>query len=269
MSNDFASAVDRLVDATADIALKAFSGAVIFILADGFLGFLLGALFPQAHIFPFSFTSYFCAVFICFSEKIGVLYSLILLYFLFWALGKVIFIMRQPLFLDRVKSDYTSLFPESNKLLENFRSIRRRVVLKLKKELPEKELVESLNLATNDYMLYQILGKFYGTLLVRRRSGEADDIAFVGTNLIFVLFLLLYLYFWKLLPSYHCGAVSFLLIGVFAVFSLYRIFLRLVAGRFISRNMRFYINYLLDTESLKEKISDGKSVKDKNGSAKV
>ncbi len=267
MSNDFASAVDRLVDATADIALKAFSGAVIFILADGFLGFLLGALFPQVHIFPFSFTCYFCAVFIWFSEKIGTLYSLIFLYFLFWALGKLIFIMRQPLFLDRVKSDYTSLFSENNELLENFRSVRRRVILRLERELP-KDLLESINLSTNDYMLYQILGKFYGSSPVKRRSGEADDIAFVGTNLIFVLFLLLFLYFWKLWPSYHCGAVAFLLFGAFAVYGLYRIFLKLVAGRFISRNMRFYINYLLDAESLKEKVSRKKPAEEGDSSKK-
>ncbi len=267
MSNDFASAVDRLVDATADIALKAFSGAVIFILADGFLGFLLGALFPQVHIFPFSFTCYFCAVFIWFSEKIGTLYSLIFLYFLFWALGKLIFIMRQPLFLDRVKSDYTSLFSENNELLENFRSVRRRVILRLERELP-KDLLESINLSTNDYMLYQILGKFYGSSPVKRRSGEADDIAFVGTNLIFVLFLLLFLYFWKLWPSYHCWAVAFLLFGAFAVYGLYRIFLKLVAGRFISRNMRFYINYLLDAESLKEKVSRKKPAEEGDSSKK-
>lgn len=267
MSDGLSSAVDRLVNATADIALKAFSGAVIFLLADGLLGILLGALFPQTHIFPFYFTCYFCAVFLYFSEKIGTLYSLILLYFLFWALGKLIFIMRQPLFLDRIKSDYTSLFSESNELLKNFRSIRRRVVLRLERELP-KDLLESISLSANDYMLYQILGRFYGTSPVKKRSGEADDIAFVGTNLIFVLLLLFFLYFWKLWPSYPCWAVGFLLVGAFAVFSLYGVFLRLVAGRFISRNMRFYVNYLLDTESLKEKVSKKKSAEEKSDSSK-
>lgn len=248
------------MDTTADIFLKAFSGTIIFLILDGFYG-------EASHIFnhkiyPFFLTTNIYNAILKVSKSFGTSYTLLTIYLLFWAWGKLMYILRQPLFFDSLKQSYTLKIDKGKPEIENFENLRSEVVQKLSLELGNnwKNLIEN-----NDYLLYQILGKIkkYLPASTRKRSSEADDIAFIGTNVIFVFLIVSIGYFF---PIFNFGNIFLVVlplleiaISIITIFVLWKFFLSRARNRYISRNTRLYINYLLDTKSSRERLLESEN----------
>ena len=278
ITRGFQQIVEYLINTTADIALKAFSGIIIFLILDGLLGFCLSYLGKPDLIYPFFFTKKIYHKVINISRNFGIDYTFLTAYFLFWAWGKIMYILRQPLFLDFLKDEYTTEMTET-KEIENFKELRSQTIYELKRELlqlEKKKLGTNSRftnwkkiLKNNDYLLYQVLGKIeaYNKPSTSKRSSEADEIAFIGTNIILTSLILFFSYLFLLLQKKlkdDCSSlllvVSYSIIAAVFLFFIshiaWRFFLTRVAKRYISRNTRLYINYLLDDKGFIERLKE-------------
>lgn len=247
-----------LVDTTADIFLKAFTGVVIFLVSDGILGgifhFLCSYGGDKPKIIPFFLTIHLYGFIYKFFNDFKESHTLVMLsvYLIFWAWGKLIYILRQPLFFDFLKQSYTSKINDLDKgEYKTFEKLRSMVVDKLlNTELNDKwkELISE-----NDYLLYQILGRKekYLSASTKKRSLEADDIAFVATNamLTSLMVVLGYFFFFIHLNCLNFSIILLLEVIITISFVMWSFFLSRIRKRYISRNTRLYINYLLEESS--------------------
>ena len=301
MPIDGTKALTVIFDEIKDLALKMFVGVIIFVPIDGALGLIFHYFFKQDRITPFflSTKSFEWISFIY--QKTNIYFTILILSLFLYALGKAIYILRQPLILDKIKNDYT-LFASDEKEVKFFKKLRDSVIRHLKRDKKFNVLHEIgwEIIENNDYLLYLILGKYYPSPDIQKRNQEANEIAFIGTSItvltvssiliyilktkhviplfVFILFvysalylfidalvsllkirllnnvLLLLLFigltlmvFLSFFPKYELELInSFILITLGILVLVVRATIVGVAKRYISRNKRLYLNYLIN-----------------------
>ena len=196
MSEEVKSVVRYIFEKTGDTVLKASTGLIIFLLVDGIISTFLSLL--DKSIKPFEFTLQIYEIVKTLGDTFGYGYTILTVYILLWGWGQIVYILRQPLFLDNLKSDY--LFWETDKDISKvYKSIREKVVNKLTTQVNDlRDIIQQEK--TNDYLLYQILGKYKALYTNIKGTREANDVAFIATNLIFIA-TTIYLYYALLILS--------------------------------------------------------------------
>jgi len=209
-----------ILDKTGDITLKASSGLIIFLLVDGIVSILLG--FFVENVKPFEFTLQLYEIAKNLGKDFGNGYTVLTIYILLWGWGQLVYILRQPLFLDNFKSNYLGK-SFNNEVGNIFEFIREKVIGKL--ILKASDLKNILDKEkTNDYLLYQILGKYKALYPNNKGTREANDIAFIATNIIFILIIVYLYYILEILWSQNKN-ISILEIGMIILYYLLAIFL--------------------------------------------
>jgi len=245
-SKNLNSALERIVELTAETVLRTFSGVIILLILDGLLGLIAGS--------PFMVTKELYRVVVELKEGFGSTETLITIYALLWGWGRVVYILRQ-LILDRVKGDYLIYLDEEKKeeTMKFYKELRKKVLEKLKREF-------GVELLQSDYLIYNFLGKILSSGTSKRRTKDADEIAFLAVNINLITALLAFIYTVWLLKVLHahcnlpCTYDTTICTGLrlFIILSLSTIIVLLttdrakvfIAKRLISRNLKLYINYL-------------------------
>ncbi len=300
MPIDGTKALTAIFDEIKDLALKMFVGVIIFVPIDGVLGLIFHHLLNQTNIFPFLILTKSFEWISFIYHNTNLYFTILTLSLFLYALGKAIYILRQPIILDKIKNDYT-LFASNEKEVKLFKELRNSVIRRLKTDKKFNVLHEIgwEIIENNDYLLYLILGKYYPSPDIQKRNQEANEIAFIGTSiivltvlsilfyilktkhviplLVFILFvystlylfidalvsllkirlfnnvLLLLLFigltlmvFLSFFPKYELELLnSFILITLGILVLVVRATIVGVAKRYISRNKRLYLNYLI------------------------
>jgi len=192
-SKNFNSALERIVELTAETVLRTFSGVIILLILDGLLGLIAGS--------PFMVTKELYRVVVELKEGFGSTETLITIYALLWGWGRVVYILRQ-LILDRVKGDYLIYLDEEKKeeTMKFYKELRKKVLEKLKREF-------GVELPQSDYLIYNFLGKILSSETSKRRTKDADEIAFLAININLIVLLVALIYTTCLLKVLytHCS----------------------------------------------------------------
>ncbi len=206
-----------IFDEIKDLALKMFVGVIIFVPIDGALGLIFHYFFKQDRITPFflSTKSFEWISFIY--QKTNIYFTILILSLFLYALGKAIYILRQPLILDKIKNNYV-LFISNKEEIKLFEELRTSVIRKLKTEKKFSALWEIgwEHIKNNDYFLYLILGKDYYSSDIQKRNQEANEISFLGSSIITLTFLTFFFYLLKL-PAIYLLIYCLLLFGIYPI----------------------------------------------------
>ena len=167
MPIDGTKALTAIFDEIKDLALKMFVGVIIFVPIDGALGlifkYLSSILKIESNILPFFllWKSYEVIKWIYHNTNIYLTFLILSLFL--YALGKVIYILRQPLILDKIKGDYT-LFIRDKHEAELFEKLKESVIKQFKADKKFSNVIWRISeeyIKNNDYFLYLLLGKDY------------------------------------------------------------------------------------------------------------
>ena len=235
MSEEVKSVVRYIFEKTGDIVLKASTGLIIFLLVDGITSTFLSLL--GKNIKPFEFTFQVYEIVKTLGDTFGYGYTILTIYILLWGWGQIVYILRQPLFLDNFKSDYLK-WSLDKEIKKTYEIIREKVIEKLSLKANNlRNIIQQEK--TNDYLLYQILGKYKALYPNTRGTHEANDIAFIATDIILIsIVVYLYYVFEILLQRGHIE--TWKIIAVIILFPISIIFVALQPSK-----TKKYLLYLL------------------------
>ncbi len=171
---------------------------------------------------------------------------------LLFVYGYTVKIVTQFLINDKIKQDYLEKFTDEDK--KNFsylKGLRKEVIEKIKNSNNDyiKHIIDTVethkyDIKSNDYLLYQILGKDKNLGNLSRYSKEVEEIVFIYIGLIssFIVNSI-----WLLFYS-HWIIFLILVIVTTSLILLSKIVIKMATKRYITRNTRLYINYLLENK---------------------
>jgi len=161
----------------------------------------------------------------------------------FIILGQMSIILRQVFMYDKIKDDYLNIIGEKYYIYKIYKKLRELAVEKLKNmgnDVINKLLKDN---EKNDYLLYQILGSKYFGLNPKTDKNSIDAVSDLGLNFLNagIMVSLIYLCF-----------ISDIFVFIIIVFIiLYLVLIKyflipFITKRYISRNIKLYINFLLN-----------------------
>ena len=160
------------------------------------------------------------------NENINIIY--IFMVFIFMAYGYINQILTQ--ILDNfIKSNYEFCLEDENQ--KEYKNLRNKVYLKL--TLVKKDIFSVIKF--NDYNAYQVLGKILG-----KNTTYIDDIKSIHTFFLAICF--------NLFISFSYFHAEFFPLLIILIPILFIIGNLLAKNRYMARNKRMYINYLLNKE---------------------
>ena len=322
MPIDGTKALTAIFDEIKDLALKMFVGVITFVPIDGALGLIFKYLSLILNIkdsnkdnnSPFFLLRKSYEVISWIYHNTNIYLTFLILSLFLYALGKVIYILRQPLILDKIKGNYAilirnyALFNKDENDTKLFENLRKSVVRKLKADKKFSNVIREIGeeyIENNDYFLYLLLGKDYYPSDIQKRNQEANEISFLGSSVIVLTFLTSLFYLLKLpaiypliyclllsvlYPSFYLTLnfitrkifpykyllekvlinliisgvvillvlslpifsdteffINFTIVTILSIILFVRVItIQIAANRYISRNMRLYLNYLTD-----------------------
>ena len=201
MPIDGTKALTAIFDEIKDLALKMFVGVITFVPIDGALGlifkYLASILNMESNISPFFLLKKSYKVIGWIYHNTNIYLTFLILSIFLYALGKVIYILRQPLILDKIKDNY-ALFSKDEDDAKLFDNLRKSVIRKLKTDKKFSNVISEIGekyIENNDYFLYLLLGKDYYSSDIQKRNQEANEISFLGSSVIVLTFLTSLFYF--------------------------------------------------------------------------
>ena len=246
MASEPKEVVQSLLKERKEIIMPTFAGLIFFLLFDGAIGGFLSLFTTKVEPFYITKTTLKLTGLNKLEKfHLGNLYLSLIGLLVLWSIGRMTQIISQQFFLDRIKGNYTEVINEkADKSIKAFRLLREIVSEDLKRRYPILK-----DLGFNDYLLYQFLASKELQLEVpSSKTKDAAGIAFIGLTVIGALLLSGSAYALLLTQEEginKCIGAGVFLTTLFLSFLLKEYFTRLIASRFISRNIKLYINYVL------------------------
>ena len=212
MPIDSTKALTAIFDEIKDLALKMFVGVITFVPIDGALGLIFKYLSLILNIkdsnkdnnSPFFLLRKSYEVISWIYHNTNIYLTFLILSLFLYALGKVIYILRQPLILDKIKGNYATFirnyapFSKDENDTKLFENLRESVIRKLKTDKKFSNIIKEIGeeyIENNDYFLYLLLGKDYYSPDIQKRNQEANEISFLGSSVIVLTSLTSLFYF--------------------------------------------------------------------------
>ena len=237
--------IDRLFADKVDIITKTIVGALIFLLFDAFMGGLITLLLSvggkgsllfilspelseqgrslcmcpfcplcfelsgqKESVYQFGFLYLTSWIFYFFKQfHLNKYETAVLVYVFLWAWGKLVYHLRQPVILDKLKTDYVKNLIFEKEDIKLFKKIREVLWEEIENDKKFKKFFDSLknsgnsnstndnngnsgdsinieDIKNNDYLFYLLLGRDENLFnqSMSNRTKDADELAFLGTN---------------------------------------------------------------------------------------
>jgi len=253
---DWGKLIEKLIDRVANFFIVSLAGFTTLLFFDFFASTLLSSLSSKIGVFDFTH-SLFKVVGIDLSRQKTEVYPVLILFFyaVVWSYGKMVFILSSVLH-DRLKGNYVSEKKGLSSHHRTFLELRNKVIETL--ERSSLTVIEKEKLT--DYFLYYLLRELLGEeerKQLRKVTARALEFGFIGLSSLLSIVIVGLFYAHELLKEKEvCLSIGTSVTTAFLAFGVLLIVNYVVKERYISRNFRLYLLFLLGKTRKDEKSNE-------------